>query len=89
MSKHYLIQVGSHTIFIDRIDGYGSLTPAMMSVEEKRFRFPLYLTNCTQLHVEGTEAQCVEEQAMLLERLESISDPEPEVDESHPQGQSG
>lgn len=84
--RHYLIQVGDHTLFVDRIDGYGKIALAMMSQEERRFRFPLYLTNGTQLHVEGTEAQCVEEQAKLLEHLESISDPEP--DESHPQGQS-
>jgi hypothetical protein len=89
MSKHYLVQVGCHTIFLDRIDGYGRIAPFMGGGESERWYFPVYLMNGETLLVKGTEKQVDEEQGMLLERLESISDPEPEVDESHPQGQSG
>lgn len=86
--RPYLIQVGSHTIFVDRIDGYGRIAPFLAGSEGKTFQFPIYLKNGSTLMVKGTEKQVVEEQAMLLEHLESLSDPEPEVDESHPQGQS-
>ena len=91
-TPHYLIQVGSHTVFIDRIDGYGRMAPYMGGGEAERFYFPVYLKNGETLLVKGTEKQVEEEQALLMERLISISDPEPEVTEdgeSHPQGQSG
>jgi hypothetical protein len=88
MSNHYLIQVGTHTLFLDRIDGYGSIWQYLDGGCAKSHRFAIYLKNGETLYVTGTEAQCDEEQGMLLERLESISDPEPEVEGEHPVGQS-
>lgn len=88
MSSHYLIQVGHHTIFLDRIDGYGSIT-VRLATDTKSHQFSVYLNNGMILPVSGTEAQCVEEQAMLMAHLDSISDDDPGVTEDHPQGMSG
>lgn len=88
MSNHYLIQVGTHTIFADRIDGYGKIGPFLGGGSEGTpFQFAVYLKNGATLLVKGTELQVITEQSALLEHLESISDTVP--DESHPQGQSG
>jgi hypothetical protein len=86
--RHFLIQVGTHTLFADRIDGYGKIGPFLGGGSEGTpFQFAVYLKSGTTLMVKGTEAQVVEEQAMLLEWLEKVSDSEDE--DEHPAGMSG
>jgi len=84
--RHFLIQVGSHTLFADRIDGYGKIGPFMGGGEAGTpFQFAVYLKNGTTLLVKGTELQVISEQSALLEWLEKVSDDE----DKHPVGQSG
>lgn len=85
MSKHYLITIGKHCVFADRIDGYTTME-RKMGISPPFAEFTVYMSNGTSFKVEGEEPKVESEHEHLTDIMLDQQDDDGEV---HPPGQSG